>query len=91
MSGPKPEPFAKGWRVQRSGPRAWGLGRGDLKISGRTLNPFCPAIRFLKIFRMLRDMVRGEKVYADGFIIARRGGGRREKERRQNVQQWVIS
>ena len=72
MSDPRPKLFAMGWRVQRSEPRVWGLGKGDLKTSGRTLKSFCSAIRFLKVLRMLRDMVRKTGLCQCVYIIVSR-------------------
>lgn len=73
MSGPKPKPSAMGWGVERRGGTGVGLGRGNLKISGRALNSFLhPAIPFLEILRILRDMVRGRKVNANVVCDSRR-------------------
>lgn len=73
MSGPKPKPSAVGWGVERRGGTGVALGKGNLKISGRALNPFLhPAIPVLEILRILRDTFRGRKVNANVVCDSRR-------------------
>lgn len=69
MSDPQTQALCHGVEGAEKWAKGVGAGEGGFENQWQKLNSFCSAIRFLKVLRMLRDMVRKTGLYQCVYII----------------------